>query len=121
VSDGDVCMAIATSAKGAFAAAVTAPMRFVAASELGRSAERCEPTSMTGTGRFWSAKLRAAAVYPIVSVPWAITTPSTPSAICLAIVLAICVQCFGVMFSLKRLNSICVSMRAMLASSGTTL
>ena len=56
-----------------------------------------------------------------MSVPWAITTPSVPSVICLAVVFAICVQCFGVMFSLKRLNSICVSIRAVLASSGTTL
>ena len=57
----------------------------------------------------------------MVSVPWAITMPSAPSPICLATALAICVQCFGVMFSLKRLKSICVCMRAMLASSGTTL
>ena len=61
VSEGVSCMATATSAKGALAAAVTAPMRLVAASELGRSAERCEPTSMTGTGKFCKAKLRAAA------------------------------------------------------------
>ena len=62
LSDGVSCMAMAISANGAFAAAVTAAMRFVAASELGRSAERCEPTRIMGTGGFWSAKLSAAAV-----------------------------------------------------------
>lgn len=33
------CMAMTTSAKGAVEAALTAPIRFVAASELGRSAD----------------------------------------------------------------------------------
>lgn len=56
------CMATATSANGALAAALTAPIRLVAASELGRSADRWEPTIITGTGKFCSAKLNAAAV-----------------------------------------------------------
>ena len=93
-------MAKVTSANGALAAASTAPMRFVAASELGRSDERCAPTRMTGTGRFWSAKLSAAAVYAIVSVPWAMTMPFAPCVILSATVFAISPQCLGVMFSL---------------------
>ncbi len=61
-SDGVSCMATATSANGALAAARTAPIRFDAASELGLSSDLWAPTSMTGTGRSWRAKLRAAAV-----------------------------------------------------------
>ena len=115
------CMAMTTSAKGALEAALTAPMRFVAASELGRSADLWEPTSITGAGSSCSAKLSAADVYAIVSVPWATTTPATPSLMCLAMVFAVSVQCFGVMFSLKRLKRIWASMVAICESSGTTL
>ena len=54
------CIPRTTSAKGALEATVTAPTRFVAASELGLSELRWEPTRMTGTGSFLRAKLRAA-------------------------------------------------------------
>ena len=36
----------------------------------------CEPVMMTGLARFSSMKLRAEAVYAIVSVPWSSTNPS---------------------------------------------
>jgi hypothetical protein len=55
---------IATNTPGYFdsAANIVAPSKFNAASEEGLSDDRCAPTSTTGTGNFWSAKLRAAAV-----------------------------------------------------------
>ncbi len=115
------CMATTTSAKGAVAAALTAPIRLVAASELGRSADRWEATIITGTGKSCSAKLKAAAVYPRVSVPWATTTPAAPFSMCLATFFAVSDQCFAVMFSLYRLNRISVAIMAISESSGTTL
>ena len=56
-----------------------------------------------------------------MSVPWAITMPSTPWFIFSAMASAIFVQWVGVMFSLNMLNRIWASMRAIVASSGTTL
>ncbi len=53
-------------------------MRFPDESEDGLSEERWDPTRTTGFVRSSSMKLKAAAVYPMVSVPWAITTPSAP-------------------------------------------
>lgn len=57
----------------------------------------------------------------MVSVPCATTTPATPFSMCLAVTLAVFVQCFGVMFSLNRLKMISASIVAISESSGTTL
>ena len=78
-SDDVSCIATITCAIGECAAAYIAEIRFRAASELGLSELLCEPTSITGLLSPLNAKLRAAAVYARVSVPWSITTPATSS------------------------------------------
>ncbi len=65
-----------TSAMSPSAAAQVALMRFCAASEEGRSLERCDPTITMGTGGDCTMKESAAAVWCMVSVPWPITTPA---------------------------------------------
>ena len=61
------CITTATSPRSPVAAAAL-QRRFIAASELGRSADRCTPTKMIGTGVF-TMNLIAAAEHAIVSVP----------------------------------------------------
>ena len=70
-----------TSAMSLSAAVFTLCMRFSAASDEGRSLERCEPTMTMGTGEFWTMNERMAAVWCMVSVPWPMTMPWTPFSI----------------------------------------
>ncbi len=108
-----------TSAISLSAAALTALIRLRAASEDGRSLERCEPTITIGTGESCTMKLRMAAVWCIVSVPWPMTTPSTPFSISSLIFSARRMYCCGPMFSLKTPKSFSVRRLQMSASSGT--
>ena len=112
-------MHTSTSAMSPSAAAFTAQIRFNAASELGRSLDRCEPTSTIGTGGSWTMKVSTAAVWCMVSVPWPITTPSTPLSIASRTRVARWVYCSGPMFSLKMAKSFSVRRLQMSASSGT--
>ena len=66
-----------------------------------------------------SAKLRAAAVYPMVSVPWVITTPSAPSRTALFTRRASFDQWLGVMFSENMSNMISGLTSATSESTGT--
>ena len=94
-------------------------MRFKAASDDGRSEERCEPTNTIGTGRFWHMKVKAAAVWAKVSVPWPMTMPSMPFWISSPIFLAKAMYSLGDMFSENTANTFSVSRLQMSASSGT--
>ena len=80
-SDVGPNMQIRTSAISPRPAARTAWIRLSAASLDGRSLERCEPTMTIGTGVSCTMNERIAAVWPIVSVPWPTTMPSTPLSI----------------------------------------
>ena len=108
-----------TSAIVPRAAAQVALMRFWAASDEGRSEDRWLPTMTTGTGGFWTMKLRAAAVWCMVSVPWPTTTPAKPSRIASPTRSARTRYCSGPMFSENTPNSFSVSRLQMSASSGT--
>ena len=78
LSSLDSCMQIPTPVKSVFVMNSAADKRLSAASLLPLSVERCEPTSMMGIGGFSSIKERAAAVNPIVSVPWGSIIPLIP-------------------------------------------
>ncbi len=112
-------MQIWTSAISPRPAARTAWMRLSAASLDGRSLERCEPTMTIGTGVSWTMKDRIAAVWPMVSVPWPITIPSTPASISRPMASARATYCSFAMFSEKTPKSFFVVRFARSASSGT--
>ncbi len=76
-------------------------MRFDAASDDGRSDDLCDPTITIGIGESWTMKLRIAAVWCMVSVPWPITIPSVPFSISSPIFCAVLMYCSGPMFSLN--------------------
>jgi len=90
-----------------------------AASDEGRSEERCEPTMTIGTGEFCTMNASAPAVWCIVSVPWPITIPSIPFSISSRIASASVLYSSGPMFSLNTANNFSVVRLQMSASSGT--
>ncbi len=94
------CMATNTPEKSAFTARFAAPMRFRNASDEGLSDDLCDPTMKRGTGSPLRAKLRPAAVYPIVSVPIVKITPETPLETTSETFFAMTSQCEGSRFSL---------------------
>ena len=53
-------------------------VRFVAASELGRSDDLCDPTEDYWDGRIIECETECCSGVSSVSVPWAIITPSAP-------------------------------------------
>ena len=112
-------MQIRTSAIAPRPAARTAWIRLSAASLDGRSLERCEPTMTIGTGVSCTMNERIAAVWPIVSVPWPTTMPSTPLSISRPMASASATYCSLAMFSEKTPKSFFVVRFATSASSGT--
>ena len=120
-SPGVSCMTTNTPERSAFVAKRTQAIRLLDASEDGRSEERCAPTRMTGFGTSPSMKDSAAAVYPMVSVPWGMMTASAPLLISSATALASSCQWAGSMFSEKIENSTRASMFASSLISGTAL
>ena len=112
-------MHTSTSAMSPTAAVFAAQIRLIAASDDGRSLDRCDPTITIGTGGFCTMNVRIAAVWCIVSVPWPITMPSTPFAISSPIRCASFTYCSGPMFSLNTAKSFSVRRLHTSASSGT--
>ncbi len=120
-SPGVSCITTNTPERSALVAKRTQAIRLLDASEEGRSEERWAPTRMTGFGTSPSMKDRAAAVYPMVSVPWGIMTASAPSFISSATALASSCQWAGSMFSENIENRTRASMFASSRISGTAL
>ena len=95
--------------------------RLLEASDEGRSEDLCAPTSTTGLGTSPSMNESAAAVYPMVSVPWGMMTPSAPLLISSTTASASFCQCSTFMFSENMEKSTLASMFAMSLISGTAL
>src|SRR5207247_2689 len=93
------CITATTSPRSAVATRA-APSRFVAASEEGRSLDRCAPTTTTGAVRSRSMKAKAAVVKCNVSVPCGMTTPAAPDSSSFAASRARRCQFSGFRFSL---------------------
>ncbi len=94
-------------------------IRLPVASDDGRSEDLWAPTSTTGLGTSPSMKDRAAAVYPMVSVPWGMIIPSAPAFISSDTASASFCQCSTFMFSENIEKSTLASMLATPLSSGT--
>ncbi len=120
-SPGVSCMMTNTPAMLPLVQNLAHAMRLLDASEEGRSEERWAPTSTTGFVTPWSMNESAAAVYPIVSVPWGMMTPSAPLSISSLTALARACQCSTFMFSEKMEKRTRASMLAISLISGTAL
>ena len=112
------CITATTSPRSA--AAMRAPhTRFIAASEEGRSLDRCAPTTITGPVRSRSMNARAAVVKCRVSVPCGMRTASAPPFSSFAVSWARCCQFAGFRFSEYKEYTARARTSAISASSGT--
>ena len=96
-------------------------MRLLLASEEGLSEDLWAPTKTTGLGMSPSMKDTAAAVYPMVSVPWGTMTASAPLLSSSAMASASFCQWGTVMFSEKMENRTLAFRLAISLISGTAL
>ncbi len=115
------CMTTNTPARPPWVQNLAHATRLLEASDDGRSEDLCAPTRTTGLGTSPSMNESAAAVYPMVSVPCGMMTPSAPLSISSATASASFCQCSTFMFSENIENRTLASMLAMSLISGTAL
>src|SRR3989344_7028855 len=92
-SSSDSCIQIPTPPKSVLVMNSAAQMRFMAASLLPRSEERCDPTNNIGTGEDSTMNDNAAEATAKLSVPMPTIIPFTPFWTCFSIALAIRGKC----------------------------
>ncbi len=120
-SPGVSCIITNTPALLPLVQNLAAAIRFEEASEEGLSEDLWAPTRTTGLGTSGSMNDNAAAVYPMVSVPWGMMTASAPLLISSATASASFCQLSTFMFSENMEKRTRASMFATSLISGTAL